>query len=246
MVVRVTLWCTHDGSNKRKSGWVVVYLGSFMLTSCMSTMSVVGPAVFSSIVGAVVLRFVLWDTIQRVTADELYLFISGYGSVSDKVGLGRDVFEGDCLQSCFVPGFSYCIDFNEASGVVCGMLGVSISCSCIVHILILCVDVLAAFHSRTFSVLVVFSGVSGSADYAGGSVICCIGCMVMSEYLTSVILVNRACSEEFCNFALFKQDNHFCAFEEVVLLAGPQGNHHAQGRPTNLFVRVRDVPWGLC
>jgi hypothetical protein len=123
VAVRVTLWCTRDGSNKRKSGWVMAYLGSFTLTSCMSTMSVVGPAVFSSIVRVVVLRFVLWDMIWMVAADELYLFISSHGSVSDKVGFGRDVFEGDCLRSCFLLGFSYCVDFNGASGVVCSMLG---------------------------------------------------------------------------------------------------------------------------
>jgi hypothetical protein len=52
--VQVTLWCAGDGSNKRKSGWVMAYLGSFTLTSCMSTMSVVGPTVFSSVVRAVV------------------------------------------------------------------------------------------------------------------------------------------------------------------------------------------------
>jgi hypothetical protein len=76
MAVRVTLWCVYDGSNKRKSGWVMVYLGSFTLTSYTSTMSVVGPAVFSSIVRVLVLRFVLWDTIRMVATDELYLFIS--------------------------------------------------------------------------------------------------------------------------------------------------------------------------
>jgi hypothetical protein len=142
----------------------MAYLGSFTLTSCMSTMSVVGPAMFSSIVRVVVLRFVLWDMIWIVTADELYLFISSHGSVGDKVGFGRDVFEGDCLRSCFLPGFSYCIDFNGASGVVCSMLSVSMSYGCTVRILVLCVDALAAFHSGTFGTLVVFGGVGGGAD----------------------------------------------------------------------------------
>jgi hypothetical protein len=194
----------HDGSNKRKSGWVVVYLGSFILTSCMSTMSVVGSAVFSSIVRAVVLRLVLWDMIWRVATDELYLFISSHGSVSDKVGFGGDMFEGDCLWSCFLPGFSYCIDFNGASGIVYAMLGISVSCSCTVHTLVLCADTLVAFHSGTFSALVVFGRVSGSTDCTGRSVICCAGCMVMSEFLISVILVNGACSKELCDFAVFK------------------------------------------
>jgi hypothetical protein len=244
--VRVTLWCARDGSNKRKSGWVMAYLGSFTLTSCMSTMSVVGSAVFSSVVRAVVLRFVLWDTIRRVAADDLYLFISGHGSVGDKVGFGGDVFEGDCLRSSFLPGFSYCVDLNGASGVVCGVLGVGVSRGCTVHTLLLRVDALAAFHSGTFGALVVFGGVSGGTDCAGGSVICCAGCVVMSEFLTSATLVNGACGEELCDFAVFNQDTHFCAFEEVVLLAGPQGNHHARGGLTDPFVGVRDVPWGLC
>jgi hypothetical protein len=246
VAVRVTLWCPHDGSNKRKLGWVVAYLGSFTLTSCMSTMSVVGPAVFSSIVRAVVLRFMLWDTIRTVAADDLYLFISGHGSVGDKVGFGGNVFEGDCLRSCYLPGFSYCVDFNGASGVVCGALGVGVSHGCIVGTLVLRVDALAAFHSGTFGALVVFSGVSGGADCAGGSVICCAGCVVMSEFLTSATLVNGACSEELCDFALFEQDNHFCTFEEVVFLAGLQGDHHARGGLTDPFVGVRDVSWGLC
>jgi hypothetical protein len=224
----------------------MAYLGSFTLTSCISTMSVVGPAVFSSVVRAVVLRFMLWDMIRMVAADELYLFISGHGSVSDKVGFGGDVFEGDCLRSCFLLGFSYCIDFNGASGVVCGMLGVGVSCGCTVRTLVLRVDALAAFHSGTFGALVVFGGVGGSADCAGGSVICCAGCVVMSEFLTSATLVNGACGEELCDFALFKQDNHFCAFEEVVLLTGPQGDDYARGGLTDLFVGVRDVSWGLC
>jgi hypothetical protein len=244
--VRVTLWCMRDGSNKRKLGWVMVYLGSFTLTSCMSTMSVVGPTVFSSIVSAVVLRFMLWNMIRIVAADELYLFISGHSSVSDKVSFGGDVFEGDYLQSCFLLGFSYCIDFHGASGVICSMLGVGVSCSCTVRTLVLRVDALVAFHSRTFGALVVFSGVGGGTDCAGGSVIRCAGCMVMSKFLTSATLVNGACSEELCDFALFKQDNHFCVFEEVVLLAGPQGDHHTRGGLTNLFVGVRDVSWGLC
>jgi hypothetical protein len=203
--VRVTLWCARDGSNKRKSGWVMAYLGSFTLTSCMSTMSVVGPAVFSSVVRAVVLRLVLWNTIRRVAADELCLFISGHGSVSDKVSFGRDVFEGDYLRSCFLPGFLYCVDFNGASGVVCGMLGVGVSHGCTVRTLVLRVDALAAFHSGTFGALVVFGGVSGGADCAGGSVICCAGCMVMSKFLTSVTLVNGVCGEELCDFAVFNR-----------------------------------------
>jgi hypothetical protein len=168
--VRVTLWCARDGSNKRKSGWVMAYLGSFTLTSCTSTMSVVGLAVVSSVIRAVVLRFVLWDTIRRVAADELYLFITGHGSVGDKGGFGGDVFEGDCLRSCFLPGFSYCVDFNGASGVVCGVLGVGVSHGCTVRTLVLRVDALAALHSGTFGALVVFVGVSGGADCAGGSV----------------------------------------------------------------------------
>jgi hypothetical protein len=225
--VRVTLWCVRDGSNKRKLGWVTAYLGSFTLTSCTSTMSVVGPAVFSSIVRAVVLRFMLWDMIRMVATDELYLFISSHSSVGDKVDFGGDAFEGDCLRSCFLPGFSYCVDFNGVSGVVCGMLGVGMSCGCTVRTLVLRLDTLAAFHSGTFGVLVVFSAVGGGADCAGGSVICCAGCMVMSEFLISATLVNGACGEELCDFALFKQDNHFCAFEEVVLLTEPQGDHHA-------------------
>jgi hypothetical protein len=147
---------------------------------------------------------------------------------------------------CFLPGFSYCIDFNGASGVVCSILGIGVSHSCTVHILVLHMDILAAFHSGTFGALVVFSGIGGSADCAGGSVICCTGCMVMSEFLTSVILVNRACSEELYNFALFKQDHHFCTVEEVVLLAGPQGDYHTRGRLTDPFVGVRDISWGLC
>jgi hypothetical protein len=134
-------------------------LGSFTLTSCTSTMSVVGPAVFRSVVRAVVLRFVLWDITQRVAADELYLFISGHGSVDDKVGFGGDVFEGDCLRSWFLPGFSYCVDFNGASGVVCGVLGVGVSRGCTVHTLVLHVDALAAFHSGTFGVLVTRPGI---------------------------------------------------------------------------------------
>jgi hypothetical protein len=243
--VRVTLWCAHGGSNKRKSGCVVAYLGSFTLTSCMSTMSVVGPAVFSSVVRVVALRFVLWDTIRRVAADDLYLFISGHGSVSDRVGFGRDVFQGDCLRSCFLPGFSYCVDFNGASGVVCGVLGVGMSHGGTVRTLVFHLDALAAFHSGTFSILVVFGGVSGGADCAGGSVICCVGCVVMSEFLTSAVLVNGACGEELCDFVLFKQDNHFCMFEEVVLLPGLQGDHYARGGLTDPFVGVRDVPWGL-
>jgi hypothetical protein len=135
---------------------------------------------------------------------------------------------------------------NGASGVVCGILGIGVSRRCTVRTLVLRVDALVAFHSGTFGALVLFGGVSGGTDCAGGSVICCAGCMVMSEFLTSATLVNGACGEELCDFAVFKQDNHFCAFEEVVLLAGPQGNHHAQGGLTDLFVGVRDVPWGLC
>jgi hypothetical protein len=227
MAVRVTLWYARDGSNKRTLGWVIAYLGSFTLTSCMSTMSVVGPAVFSSVVRVVVQRFVLWDMIRMVTADELYLFISGHGSVGNKVSFSRDMFEGDCLRSCFLPGFSYCVDFNGVSGIVYGMLGVGVGCGCTVHILVLYADALAAFHSGIFGTLVVFGGVGGGADCAGASVICCVGCVVISEFLTSATLVNGACGEELCDFALVKQDNHFCAFEEVVLLAGPQGNHHA-------------------
>jgi hypothetical protein len=165
--------------------------------------------------------------IWRVTTDELYLFISSHGSVSNKVSFGGDVFEGDCLQSCFLPGFSYCVDFNGASSVVCGMLGIGMSCGYTVYTLVLHVDTLAAFHSGIFSALVVFGGMSGGADCTCGSIICCAGYMVMSEFLTSVILVNGVCSEEFCDIALFKQDNYFCMFEEVVLLAGPQGDHHA-------------------
>jgi hypothetical protein len=76
---------------------MIAYLGSFTLTSCTSTMSVVGPAVFSSVVRAVVLRFMLWDMIRIVATDELYLFITSHGSVSDKVSFSRDVFKGDCL-----------------------------------------------------------------------------------------------------------------------------------------------------
>jgi hypothetical protein len=243
--VRVTLWCMHGGSNKRKLGCVVAYLGSFMLTSCMSTMSVVGPAVFSSVVRVGALRFVLWDTIRRVATDDLYLFISGHSSVSDRVGFGGDVFEGDCLWSCFLPGFSYFMDFNGASGIVCSVLGVGMSHSGTACILVFRVDALAAFHSGTFGALVVLGGVSSGADCAGGSVIWCVGCVVMSKFLTSAALVNGACSEELCDFALFKQDNHFCAFEEVVLLAGLQGNHYTRGGLTDPFVRVRDVPWGL-
>jgi hypothetical protein len=223
----------------------MAYLGSFTLTSCMSTMSVVGPAVFSSVVRAVVLRFVLWDIIRMVATDELYLFISGHGSIGDKVSFGGDIFKGDCLWLCFLPGLSYYVDFNGASSVVCGMLGISVSHGCTVCTLVLGVDTLAAFHSRTFGALVVFSGVGSSTDCVGGSVICCAGCVVMSEFLTSVILVNGVCSEELCDFALFKLDNHFCAFEEVVLLAGPQGDHHARGGLTDPFVGVRDVSWGL-
>jgi hypothetical protein len=184
--------------------------------------------------------------IRIVAADELYLFISSHGSISDKVGFRRDVFKGYCLQSCFLPGFSYCVDFNAASGIVCGMLHIGMSHGCIVCILVLRVDILVAFHSGTFGVLVVFSGVGSSTDCAGGSVIRCVGCMVMSEFLTSATLVNGACGKELCDFALFKQDNHFCTFEQVVLLARPQGNHHARGRLTDPFVGVRDVSWGLC
>jgi hypothetical protein len=212
----------------------------------MSTMLVVGPAVFSSIVRVVVLQFVLWDMIWRVTANELYLFISSHGSVSNKVGFSGDVFKGDYLQSCFLPGFSYCIDFNGASGVVCGMLGIGVSYGCIVCILVLHVDALIAFHSGTFGTLVVFSGVSGGTDCTGGSVICCTGCIVMSEFLTSTILVNGVCSEELCDFVVFKQNNYFCVFEEAVLLARPQGDHHAQGGLIDPFVSVRDVSWRLC
>jgi hypothetical protein len=101
------------------------------------------------------------------------------------------------------------------------MLGIGVSHGCIVRTLILRVDALMAFHSGTFGALVVFGGVSGGTDCAGGSVICCTGFVVMSEFLTSVTLVNGACGEELCDFAVFKQDNQFCAFEEVVLLAGP-------------------------
>jgi hypothetical protein len=88
--------------------------------------------------------------IRIVAANKLYLFISGYGSVSNKVGSGGDVFEGDCLWSCFLPGFSYCVDFNRASSIVCSMLGVGMSYSCTVRTLVLCGDALGAFHSGIF------------------------------------------------------------------------------------------------
>jgi hypothetical protein len=69
----------------------------------------------------------LWDIMQRVTADESYLFISGHGSIVDQVHFRRDGV-GWGSSSHFLP---CCIDdggLDWAVRVVGSMEGISMAC----------------------------------------------------------------------------------------------------------------------
>jgi hypothetical protein len=75
----------------------------------------------------VLLQFVLWDMMQRVAADESYLFISGHGGIIDGVRFGGDGV-GWGSSSRFLP---CCMDdggLDSAVRVVGGMEGISVAC----------------------------------------------------------------------------------------------------------------------
>jgi hypothetical protein len=99
------------GLRSMKFGWVTSYLESVILASCISIMSVVVPAQFSSTLMAVALLFALWDVSRMVTTNELYLLIGVHGVafIGGIVGLA---FCSGCL-----PGFSDGLVLDRASGV---------------------------------------------------------------------------------------------------------------------------------
>jgi hypothetical protein len=90
-------------------------------------MSAIFPAVLSRVSRALLLRFVLWDTMQRVATDESYLFISGHGGIVDRVHFSGDGV-GWGSSSCFLP---CCMDdggLDWAVRVVGSMEGISVAC----------------------------------------------------------------------------------------------------------------------
>jgi hypothetical protein len=100
---------------------------SLMLASSTNTMSAVFPAVLSRVSRALLLRFVLWDMMRRVAADESYLFISGHGGIVDRVRFGGDRV-GWGSSSCFLPCCTDDSGLDWAVRVVGGVEGISVAC----------------------------------------------------------------------------------------------------------------------
>jgi drug/metabolite transporter superfamily protein YnfA len=102
---------------------------SVILASYTNIMSVVFPTVFSRVLRAFGLLFVLCDTIHRVAADDVLLYISSYVCVGNWVCFLWDVMvcftQGGCF--CSLPGILDNCCFHRASGVVCSMGVVSVA-----------------------------------------------------------------------------------------------------------------------
>jgi hypothetical protein len=90
-------------------------------------MSAVFPAVLSRVSRALLLRFILWDMMQRVTADESYLFIGGHGGIIDQVCFGGDGV-GWGGSSHFLPCCTDDGGLDWAVRVVGIMEGIGVTC----------------------------------------------------------------------------------------------------------------------
>jgi hypothetical protein len=86
----------------------VAYQISVILASYTNIISVVFPALFSRVLRAFVLLFVLCDMMHRVTADDVLLCISGYvGVVGVCLSWGYHLYSLPCLldNRCFHRGW---------------------------------------------------------------------------------------------------------------------------------------------
>ena len=209
-----------------KFGWVIANWGSLTFTSLTRMMSVVSLAVFSSVVRAVVLRFVLWDTMRRVAADEFCLFIGGYGGIGNGVGFG-----GDVVVRGVGAGFEPCLSddsyFHCAFSAVRCVLGVSMSSCYAVRASVNGMDALPALLLGAFSTEVVFRWVYGGADGAGRSVVGGARCVVVAKLLAPTALVDGPGGEELGDFSWFEQDDDLRAFQCVVVVERVEGDHDA-------------------
>jgi hypothetical protein len=124
-------------------------------------MSAVFPAVLSRVSRALLLRFVLWDMMQRVTTDESYLFISGHGGIVDRVRFGRDSVRWGS-SSRFLPCCADDGSLDWTVRVVGSMEGISVAYLDVVGTLVGSVVAGAATCCGAVYIGVIVSGVGTS------------------------------------------------------------------------------------
>jgi hypothetical protein len=172
------------GLRSMKFGWVTSYLESVILASWIRIMSVVAPALFSSVLMAVELRFMLWDMSYMVTTNELHLLIAihGVAFISGVVSLA--------FCSGFLPGISDGLVLDRASGVEGHVFCVHVACCSAVTAFVGGMG--AGFAQAVWAIrtLVFLSRVVAYAEAINGAAVVSAGGLVVSELLALSALVN--------------------------------------------------------
>jgi hypothetical protein len=172
------------GLRSMKFGWVTLYLELVILASWISIMSVVVPALFSSALIAVELRFALWDMSHMVTTNELYLLIGVHG-IAFIGGIVSLVF---C--SGFLPGISDGLVLDRPSGVEGHVFCVRVACCGSVTAFVGGMGVGFAQAVWVFQTLVFLGRVVACAEATNGAAVVSAGGLVVSELLALSALVN--------------------------------------------------------